>query len=126
MFISASKKGGKGAAIYLFVSLFCLIFYLVYDIFSHGVHSPYMTFLFAWPLVLGLLPCVAFWLTERLKKPKRIAKNLYNSGVAALTASSMLRGIFDIAGTSSDYQQWLMYAGAVMLAAGICMYFAGR
>jgi predicted phage tail protein len=48
-----------------------------------------------------------------------IAINLYYFGIAALTASSMLRGIFDIAGTASVYQTYLMYAGAAMTIGGV-------
>ena len=41
-----------------------------------------------------------------------------------MTVSSLLRGIFEIAGTASDYQTWLMYFGLAMLAAGAVL-FAG-
>ena len=51
-----------------------------------------------------------------------IAKCIYNSGVAALTVSSMLRGIMDIAGTGSVYQVWMLYAGTVMAAAGAVIF----
>lgn len=43
---------------YLAVSLFCLLFFAVYSHFSHGIRSFWMTFLFAWPLVLGGVPAV--------------------------------------------------------------------
>ena len=108
--------------VYLGVSVFFLIFYLVYDRFSHGVRSPYMTWLFAWPLLLGVLPGVVFWRFPKLCRPGRLAGNLYNSGLAAVTVSSMLRGIFEIAGTGSGYQQRLMYAGGAMLLLGIAAY----
>lgn len=51
-----------------------------------------------------------------------IAECIYNSGVAALTVSSMLRGIMDIAGTGSVYQVWMLYAGTVMTAAGAVIF----
>ena len=110
--------------IWCFLSAFCLVFYVVYNQFSHGVHSAYMTYLFAWPLVLGVLPS---FVTVILMKVSRrygfvifelAASELYCFGVAALTVGSLLRGIFEIAGTSSVYQQWLMIAGWCMLAAG--------
>ncbi len=105
------------------VSTFCLIFFLIYNIFSHGVHSPYMTFLFIWPLILGVIPnTISLVICHHSCKEIHIgafALNAYYSGIAAITASSMLRGIFDIAGNASVYQQWLMYAGAVMIGVGI-------
>lgn len=51
-----------------------------------------------------------------------VAECIYNSGVAALTVSSMLRGIMDIAGTGSVYQVWMLYAGTVMAAAGAVIF----
>lgn len=33
--------------IWCFLSAFCFVFYVVYNHFSHGVHSAYMTYLFA-------------------------------------------------------------------------------
>lgn len=82
-----------------------------------------MTFLFMWPLVLGVIPNAIF-LGIHKHNGKAIhigafALNAYYSGIAAITASSLLRGIFDIAGNASVYQQWLMYAGAVMIGVGI-------
>lgn len=107
---------------YTGISLFCFIFYLVYNQFSHGVHSPYMTFLFGWPFVLGVLPS-AFWGVKRkIPRPNRLCVNIWNSGVAAVTVSSLLRGIFEIAGTTSQYQRWLMWMGEVMLAAAVVVY----
>jgi hypothetical protein len=54
-----------------------------------------------------------------------ITTNLYYSGIAALTASSMLRGIFDIAGTASVYQTYLMYAGIAMTIGGAVIFLLG-
>ncbi len=105
--------------VYFGVSVFCLVFYMIYDRFSHGIRSPYMTWLFAWPFLLGVLPGIVFWRFSKIRRPGRFTVNLYNSGVAAVTVSSMLRGIFEIAGTASDYQQHLMYAGGAMLFLGI-------
>ncbi|MBR0516136.1 MAG: hypothetical protein IJJ89_04795, partial [Eubacterium sp.] len=88
----------KGALIFAGISVFSLIFYLIYDRFSHNVRSPYMTWLFLWTLILGVLPCLILLVLNKLPRPGRITINLYCSGVAALTVSSLLRGIFEIAG----------------------------
>ena len=106
-------------------SLFCLLFFLVYDHFSHEVRSPFMTFLFAWPLVLCVIPCSLLLLIPRLPGPSLISSLLWNTGVLAVTVSSLLRGVFEIAGNSSVYQQVLMEFGSIFLAAGLIMYAAG-
>ena len=85
-----------------------------------------MTFLFVIPLVLGALPCAIFVIFKKLRAPGRIAFNLWNSAVAALTVGSMLRGVFEIAGTASPLQEYLMIAGLVMLAGGFVFSFTGK
>lgn len=105
--------------VYLGVTLFCVVFFLIYNQFSHGIHSPFMTFLFAWPLCLGLIPSLILWKIPGTMGPGRVSANLYHSGVAAVTVSSLLRGIFDIAGTSSNLQVYLMIAGVAFLVCGV-------
>ena len=85
-----------------------------------------MTWLCGWPFVLGVLPSVFFWKYKIFRSPGRISINIWNSGVAALTVSSLLRGIFEIAGTASDYQEWLMRAGGVMLIGAVLLYSCGQ
>ena len=112
----------KLAAIYTAITVFCFVFKQIYYMFSHGVYSGYMTFLFAVPLLLGWLPAVIMWLAPSVRMPAKIASNAWHSGIAAVTVSFALRGIFDIAGTSSPYQTYLLFAGAVMLAIGAVSY----
>ena len=106
-------------------SLFCLIFSIIYYRFSHGVHSPFMTCLFAWPLLLSALPAGICLLVRFLPGPSVLSSLLWATGTAAVTVSSMLRGIFEIAGNSSVYQPYLMAAGFAFLAAGFAAYLAG-
>ena len=127
--ILVSEKNSKDLRRLLLISagcsVFCLVFFLVYDIFSHEVRSPYMTFLFAWPLVLCVIPCALLLLIPLLPGPSLISSLLWNTGTAAVTVSSLLRGIFEIAGNSSVYQQILMNAGRFLLLGGFIMYAAG-
>ena len=115
----------KGTLIFLGISLFCLIIFLIYDQFSHNVRSPYMTWLFCWPLLLGALPSFILWIFKFLPRPGYITINLFCSGIAALTVGSLLRGIFDIAGTASPLQTGLSIAGIAMVILGFMGYGAG-
>lgn len=122
-----SKKTIKNKIkVYAGITLFCAAFFLIYDQFSHGVRSPYMTFLFLWPLVLGLFPYLLLYYFTRFRQPDKLAENLYHPGVACLTVGSVLRGIFDIAGTTSDYQHYLMIVGYGFLIAGLAAYIVKR
>lgn len=84
-----------------------------------------MTYLFVWPLALGALPSFLCLKVRRIPGPSVLSSLLWNTGIAAVTVSSMLRGIFEIAGNSSIYQHLLMLAGFLFLAAGLIVYAAG-
>ena len=120
--ISILYKEKKSPVIYLGISFLCLITFIIYNQFSHGVTSPFMTFLFCWPLILGFIPYLLLAVIPKAEYPDRLTLNVYNSGVAALTVSSLLKGIFDIAGNASIYQHYLMIFGTIMLIAGIIIY----
>ena len=104
----------------------CLLFFLIYDQFSHNVRSMYMTYLFLWPLILGAFPYgILTFLTRRpnsIRLPCNESRLFYNLGLESFTMSSLLRGIFEIAGTASIFQTYLMYGGIVLLIIGIMFY----
>ena len=64
MFISdrASNKGKYGSTIgaYLLAAVCCAAFGAIYECFSHGVYSYYMTYAFMIPLLAGALPAPPF------------------------------------------------------------------
>lgn len=124
--IQEEKKARRRlAARYLAVSAFCLLFSVVYSLFSHGIHSPWMRWLAAWPFVLGAVP--ALILAARrpgsqtaggYRVKEEIFKDIYRFGIAAVTVASLLKGILEIAGTDSLYPTVLLFAGAGMLLFG--------
>ncbi len=103
---------------YLILVLLCLLFSFVYSLFSHGVTSPYMSYLFLYPLVLGLLPGAVCMKLKNSMPHHFFATHFYHTGVAALLLSSMLRGIFEIAGTASVYQTVLFFIGVLAILCG--------
>ncbi len=103
---------------YCFLTLFCMLFSYIYSQFSHGVSSPHMTYLFAYPLVLGVLAGLMLYSFEKKSTDYFWSSHLYHTGVTALILGSILRGVFDIAGTASVYQTALTIGGAAMLFCG--------
>jgi hypothetical protein len=81
-----------------------------------------MTYLFAWPLIMGALVNLVFMVIKKLPSPRSFSVNLYNSGVSALTVSSLLRGIFEIAGTACYLQTYLYNVGRLFVLAGVVVY----
>lgn len=121
---AAESRLARKGYFYLGLSLFCLVLFLVYNLFSHGVHSPYMTYLFLWPLLMGAVPSFLAGLLPEAYLPGRHEWNLYFCGVEALTMASLLKGILDIAGTASVWQKYLMGAGSFLAIAGTLAWLA--
>lgn len=94
----------------------------VYGIYSHGVDSAAMTWVFLYPLVGGALYC---FIIGRLIPSItnfvscRVFLNLHNSGIAALTIAGLLSGVFEIAGTNSPHLFYYNAAGWGFIAAGL-------
>ena len=118
------KAASKTALVYLLVSLFCCLFGAVYESYSHGVYSGYMIYAFVFPLAGGALPFCVLSLTGTKKYPCRRSRNLYHSGIAALTVGSIVRGILDIYGTTNFLASFYWPAGILLAAAGVIFYLA--
>ena len=105
------------------VTVFCAVFSTVYEHFSHGVYSPFMIWLFAFPLFGGVIPTLAIRLALRqnptAEVPPRFARDAWTLAVATLAIGSCLTGIFEIYGTTSDYVTlyWILGAGLALVAA---------
>ena len=110
-------KQNRPAWTWLMITLFCAVFALIYEYFSFGVYSYHMIFLFAWPLLLGALPCFLL---------KRDIGRLWNDGVLLMTAGSLLAGIFEIYGTASTLTIWFWAAGGLLLVITAITAFTGK
>ena len=108
--------------IYILLGALCLIFSRIYNLYSHGVTSPYMTYLCLFPIIIGALPNLFFIIKKAPPKPGQLSLNLYNTGLAAIILSSAMRGIFEIAGTGSVLQVILMIAGFFFLISGTVIF----
>ena len=121
--IDIHHKAAKTAFAYLLISLFCALFGAVYEMYSHGVYSFYMIYAFAFPLAGGTLPFSVFSLLRNPKYPGAVSKNLYHSGIAAVTVGSILRGILDIYGTTNQLAGLYFYVGGILIIIGVVIYY---
>lgn len=108
---------------YFEATVFCLVFSLIYNHFGHGVTSFFMTGLCLWPL-LGFIFSFLFRFLKN--PPGRFSENSINAGIGTLGIASLLKGIFDIAGTASSYVWWIFAIGVLWLAMGIVALFVKR
>lgn len=116
---------------YLLLSLLCLLFGAVYERFSHGVYSVFMLYAFSIPLTGGTLLCFLLDRYGRERMPGRLTRNLYNSGLAALTVGCVFRGVLEIYGTTNRLTAvyWIAGFGFIAAAAagyGLALLRAGR
>ncbi len=112
--LSAKRQAGRTALTYALVSLLCIVVTEVYSLFGHGVRSAAMDLMFLLPLLGGALPFSLRYLRLRRTESKpipRFAFNAYNSGIATLTVSRLLTGVFVIAGAANPYPRWLLLLG---------------
>ena len=108
--------------VYGAVTAFCGVFAAVYEHFSHGMFSAWMVYLFAWPLVGGVLP----YAVAVIRRPSWVDASVlmawarlgHHAAVATATVGSCLAGVFEIYGTSSSWVvvYWIA-AGSFALAA---------
>ena len=107
------KKSGRNVKpllIWLCITLFCGLFSFVYESFSHGVFSPFMVWLFLFPLIGGVLPAAAFTVL-RCAAVSQWIRRIWRAGVATLTVGSCMTGIFEIYGSDAPLLTWYWYVG---------------
>lgn len=126
MYTSVTEKISAKGFGYLTAAVVIAIAAWVYGLFSHGVHSPFMTFAFVIPLILGAAPHIATALSRSSDKGEGIRRILADGAVcdmqlaviATLTAGSLIKGALDIYGTTNR-----LLMGYPVLAAAIIAVF---
>ncbi|HEM3612790.1 TPA: hypothetical protein U1C34_000650 [Streptococcus suis] len=97
---------------YLAITAFLFIFSRIYESLSYGEVSVFMHYMFCVPLTGG---AVLLGLLQLIPTLSRLSYNLWNSGVATITAGCLLRGIINLSGRSTTLDQPYWYIGAAFL-----------
>lgn len=103
----------KQSIVYFFASVFCMLFGLIYEIFSHNVYSNYMIFAFLIPLILG--SGISLIIIKNNIRINRISMNLYNASVATFTIYSIFNGVLEIYGTTNNLINIYLYVGLLLI-----------
>ena len=121
--INPNKKRFKKTVIsYTLITIFFFSFSRVYEAFSFGETSVHMHYLFAVPLVGGIILTI---LLKVLPHFSRISLNLWNSAVAVITAGTLFRGIVNLSGRSTTLDAPYWYVGisfAILAILSIIIY----
>ena len=119
--INPSKKRFKITVIsYTLITIFFFAFSRIYEAFSFGETSIYMHYLFAVPLVGGILLTMFL---KVLPQFSRMSLNLWNSAVAILTTGTLFRGIVNLSGRSTTLDAPYWYVGIVFAVLAIISIF---
>ena len=99
----------------MLLTIFFFAFSRIYESFSFGETTIHMHYLFALPLVGGILLLLFM---KTIPNLSRLSLNLWNSAVATMTAGMLFRGIVNLSGRSTtlDISYWYVGAGFVALA----------
>lgn len=95
----------------MFVSAFLFLFQFVYNLFAHGVSSLFMTYAFLIPFVMG---AVVYFISSFLEEGPVISGKLWQMSIATLTTGSILKGIFDIYGSTVSLLTVYLVVGAAL------------
>lgn len=102
------------------MTAFLFIFSRIYEGLSYGEVSVFMHYMFCATLVGGILLLGLLQVKPNLS---RITYNLWNSGIATITAGCLLRGIINLSGRSTTLDQPYWYVGAGFLALSLITLF---
>ena len=105
---------------YFIISIFFLIFGVVYEAFSHNVFSNYMMWAFLIPLFLGFVPYMILYILN--KKINIISLQLYNSCILTFTLGSIMKGILEIYGTTNVLMNVYLPVSITLLVLSIIVF----
>ncbi|ULL21624.1 hypothetical protein D2A30_08575 [Streptococcus suis] len=117
---NSTTKFSRTFISYLAMTAFLFIFSRIYESLSYGEVSVFMHYMFCATLVGGILLLGLLQVKPNLS---RITYNLWNSGIATITAGCLLRGIINLSGRSTTLDQPYWYVGAGFLALSLITLF---
>jgi hypothetical protein len=111
---------------YIPITLFCLIFGWIYELFSFGVYSNYMIYSFVFPFIGG----VTFWLLIRTSRKKyyfsKLFINCHSASIATFTMGFIFKGVLDIYGTTSNLCNVYWIVGIIFALIAVLSYQKNR
>jgi len=115
------KKNLRALLWYSALSLFVLLFGIVYTHFGHGVTSDHMTYAFL-PLQITAFLYLLFAVFKRIPRPERFSATFLAFSAASFTLWRITKGILQIAGAYSNYDNILYIAAIACLAIAVVLY----
>ena len=114
------KKQGKK---YIIATLICILFTMIYELFSHDVYSNFMIFSFMIPLIFGVIVYYGVYLSKLSNLPSKLEISMYNAGIATLTLGSIMQGVLEIYGTTNSHIYIYLIVGILLISVSVIKYF---
>lgn len=112
----------KTAWAYGALAILSEIFSFVYLQFSHGESSPFLVWLFAPALLLGMVPALVLGRTSAKNRPGSATRRIWNSAIATLMAGMLVRSVINISGRYTDYDGIYWVLSGLLFAAAVYAY----
>jgi hypothetical protein len=112
---STRRRAKRSAIVGLSLALFCVVFTIIYEHFSHNAASDHMRCMFLMPLCGVGLPGLIGYFTPLHRYVDRAAFNLWNSAMAVWAVGCLFRGIVNISGRHTTLDQPYWIAGWVFI-----------
>ena len=113
------RRMKRYALVGICLSVFCIVFTLIYEHFSYGAYSAHMRCIFLLPLVgCDFVGQICQW-TGLWKYIGRICFNLWNAALATLAAGLLLRGIVNISGRFTSHDKIFYLLSCLLIAASL-------
>ena len=128
MFTSAIDKNRRQvlrhAAGELGGAMFCAVFGMIYEVFSHEVYSYWMIYAFMFPLTAGLILLLAALKCKR--PPRRKFLNTFNAASATLALGSIAAGVVSIYGSTNVLVKVYPIVGALLLLTALYFFITEK
>lgn len=108
---------------YAAITVGCGLVSFIYELFSHGVYSNFMVYLFAIPLFLGVMPELATRIWPKLAVGSSWQRTVRAFAVATLVVGSLLEGVVEIYGTTNQFIMYYFWTGLGLLLMSLAMWF---
>lgn len=92
---------------YLIITISCIVFNLIYLQFANGLNSNYLNYMFIVPFVTFIIDNIFF------------SNDYLLCFVITIILALTLEGIFEIAGTSSNYTQYYYFLAGIIFILGV-------
>lgn len=112
----------KYTVLFLIISALCLTFSLIYENFSHGVHSDSMMIIFVFPLIAATV----YFALQFIKSdffPHKLTLHVFNAFICTASLDSCIKGVLEIYGTDSPLTVIYDITAVSLVVMFIILYF---